>query len=29
MTLSFYVQTGFIVVSLAMGLWTGDGHLAH
>jgi drug/metabolite transporter (DMT)-like permease len=28
MTLSFYVQSGFIVVSLAMGLWTGDGHLA-
>lgn len=28
MTLSFYVQAGFIVVSLAMGLWAGDGHLA-
>ena len=28
MTLSFYVQFGFIVVSLAMGLWSGDGHLA-
>lgn len=28
MTLSFYVQGGFILVSLAMGLWTGDGHLA-
>lgn len=28
MTLSFYVQTGFIIVSLAMGLWAGDGHLA-
>jgi drug/metabolite transporter (DMT)-like permease len=28
MTLSFYVQSGFIVVSLAMGLWAGDGHLA-
>lgn len=28
MTLSFYVQAGFIVVSLAMGLWVGDGHLA-
>jgi drug/metabolite transporter (DMT)-like permease len=27
-TLSFYVQVGFIVVSLAMGLWVGDGHLA-
>ncbi len=28
MTLSFYVQAGFILVSLCMGLWTGDGHLA-
>ena len=28
MTLSFYVQIGFIVVSLTMGLWVGDGHLA-
>jgi drug/metabolite transporter (DMT)-like permease len=28
MTLSFYVQSGFVVVSLAMGLWAGDGHLA-
>ena len=28
MTLSFYVQSGFIVVSIAMGLWIGDGHLA-
>ena len=28
MTLSFYVQAGFIVVSLTMGLWVGDGHLA-
>lgn len=28
MTLSFYVQGGFIVVSLCMGLWVGDGHLA-
>ena len=28
MTLSFYVQTGFIVVSIAMGLAVGDGHLA-
>jgi drug/metabolite transporter (DMT)-like permease len=27
MTLSFYVQVGFIVVSLSMGLWAGDGHL--
>lgn len=28
MTLSLYVQGGFIGVSLAMGLWVGDGHLA-
>lgn len=28
MTLSFYVQAGFIVVSLSMGFWVGDGHLA-
>jgi drug/metabolite transporter (DMT)-like permease len=28
MTLSFYVQGGFILVSAAMGLWAGDGHLA-
>ncbi|MBL9075596.1 DMT family transporter [Tabrizicola sp.] len=28
MTLGFYVQAGFIVVSLSMGLWVGDGHLA-
>ncbi len=28
MTLGFYVQAGFIVVSLAMGLWVGDGHMA-
>lgn len=28
MTLSLYVQIGFIVVSIAMGLWVGDGHLA-
>ncbi|WP_135447494.1 DMT family transporter [Tabrizicola caldifontis] len=28
MTLSFYVQAGFIVVSLCMGLWAGDGHMA-
>ena len=27
-TLTFYVQAGFITVSLAMGLWSGDGHLA-
>ncbi|MDX5350232.1 MAG: DMT family transporter [Paracoccaceae bacterium] len=27
MTLSFYVQAGFIVVSIAMGLWAGDGHM--
>ena len=28
MTLNFFVQCGFIVVSSAMGLWVGDGHLA-
>ncbi len=28
MTLSLYVQLGFIFVSLGMGLWVGDGHLA-
>lgn len=28
MTLNFYVQMGFIVVSCLMGLWVGDGHLA-
>jgi drug/metabolite transporter (DMT)-like permease len=28
MTLSFYVQVGFILVSAAMGIWAGDGHLA-
>lgn len=28
MTLSFYVQCGFIVVSSSMGLVVGDGHLA-
>lgn len=28
MTLSFYVQAGFVVVSLSMGLWVGDGHRA-
>lgn len=27
-SLSFFVQCGFVVVSLGMGLWTGDGHLA-
>jgi drug/metabolite transporter (DMT)-like permease len=28
MTLNFYVQVGFIIVSAAMGLVAGDGHLA-
>jgi drug/metabolite transporter (DMT)-like permease len=28
MTLNFFVQVGFIVVSASMGLWVGDGHLA-
>jgi drug/metabolite transporter (DMT)-like permease len=28
MALGFYVQLGFIVVSSAMGLWVGDGHLS-
>ncbi|MGB8813439.1 MAG: DMT family transporter [Paracoccaceae bacterium] len=28
MTLNFFVQCGFIVVSATMGLWVGDGHLA-
>ncbi|MGL6209932.1 MAG: DMT family transporter [Paracoccaceae bacterium] len=28
MTLNFYVQVGFVVVSTSMGLWVGDGHLA-
>jgi len=28
MTLNFYVQIGFILVSTAMGLWVGDGHRA-
>lgn len=28
MTLNFYVQSGFIVVSSFMGLWVGDGHLS-
>jgi len=27
-TLNFYVQCGFVLVSLAMGLTVGDGHLA-
>ena len=27
-TFSFYVQIGFLVVSGAMGLWAGDGHMA-
>ncbi|MBA3910077.1 MAG: EamA family transporter [Rhodobacter sp.] len=26
---SFFVQSGFIVVSLSMGLWVGDGRLAN
>lgn len=28
MTFAFYVQSGFILVSLSMGLWVGDGHLS-
>lgn len=28
MTLNFYVQMGFLVVSALMGLWVGDGHFA-
>jgi len=28
MTLTFFVQVGFVVVSSTMGLWVGDGHLA-
>ncbi len=28
MTLAFYVQSGFILVSAGMGLWVGDGHLS-
>jgi drug/metabolite transporter (DMT)-like permease len=28
MTLNFFVQVGFIIVSTTMGLWVGDGHLA-
>lgn len=28
MTLNFFVQCGFILVSTSMGLWVGDGHLS-
>lgn len=28
MTMNFYVQVGFVVVSAAMGMMVGDGHLA-
>ena len=28
MALNFHVQIGFVLVSTAMGLWVGDGHLA-
>ncbi|MFO1174784.1 MAG: DMT family transporter [Paracoccaceae bacterium] len=28
MTLNFFVQCGFILVSGSMGLWVGDGHLS-
>lgn len=28
MTLNFFVQVGFVVVSASMGLWVGDGHLS-
>lgn len=28
MTLNFFVQVGFILVSASMGLWVGDGHLS-
>jgi len=28
MTLAFFVGIGFIVVSVSMGLWVGDGHLS-
>lgn len=28
MTFAFYGQSGFILVSLSMGLWVGDGHLS-
>ena len=27
-TINFYTQVAFIVLSAGMGLWTGDGHLA-
>ena len=27
-TINFYTQIGFIVTSLAMGAWAGDGHMA-
>jgi len=27
-TINFYTQVAFIVVSVAMGLWVGDGHLS-
>lgn len=27
-TLSFYIQSGFLASSAAMGLWAGDGHMA-
>ena len=27
-TINFYTQIAFVVVSVAMGLWVGDGHLA-
>ena len=28
MTLNFFVQCGFVIVSSTMGLWVGDGHLS-
>ncbi|MBN2630160.1 MAG: DMT family transporter [Rhodobacteraceae bacterium] len=28
MTLNFFVQVGFVIVSTVMGLWVGDGHLS-
>lgn len=28
MTLNFFVQCGFVIISTSMGLWVGDGHLA-
>ncbi len=27
-TINFYTQVAFIIVSASMGMWTGDGHLA-